>query len=180
MPYVVMQVGGAIAASAVVLLLYGSALTGFEDRHRIIRGHAGSEASAMIFAEYYPNPGGRPLPAGSGSLALDATSFLAEGAATALLLFVICALTDERRRRHAAPLTPAAIGLTVALLICLVGPLTMACLNPARDFGPRLFSSLAGWNAVPFHANGLGWLTVYIIAPISGSDHGRGAVSICL
>jgi glycerol uptake facilitator protein len=44
----------------------------------------------------------------------------------------------------------------------------MACMNPARDLGPRLFSSLAGWGSVPFTANGLGWLTVYIIAPRLG------------
>jgi glycerol uptake facilitator protein len=50
----------------------------------------------------------------------------------------------------------------------------MACFNPARDLGPRLFSSLAGWGFVPFTANGMGWLTVYIIAPIVGGLLGGG------
>jgi glycerol uptake facilitator protein len=54
------------------------------------------------------------------------------------------------------------------MLISLLGPLTMACFNPARDLGPRLFSSLAGWRTIPFTANGIGWLTVYILAPITG------------
>ena len=54
------------------------------------------------------------------------------------------------------------------LLISLIGPLTMCCLNPARDFAPRLFSALAGWKSIPFTTNGIGWLTVYIIAPILG------------
>jgi glycerol uptake facilitator protein len=47
-------------------------------------------------------------------------------------------------------------------------------LNPARDLGPRIFSSLAGWRGVPFTTNGLGWLTVYIIAPIVGGLFGGG------
>ncbi len=65
-------------------------------------------------------------------------------------------------------LTAATIGLTYTLLISLVGPLTMACFNPARDFGPRLFSSLAGWGTLPFRVNGFGWCTVYILAPLLG------------
>ena len=66
-------------------------------------------------------------------------------------------------------LTAATIGLTVTLLISLLGPLAMACFNPARDLGPRLFSALAGWGRVPFQVNGLGWLAVYIIAPLVGA-----------
>jgi glycerol uptake facilitator protein len=62
----------------------------------------------------------------------------------------------------------ATIGLTVTLLISLHGPLAMACFNPARDFAPRVFSSLARWGRLPFEANGMGWLTVYIIAPLLG------------
>jgi glycerol uptake facilitator protein len=55
----------------------------------------------------------------------------------------------------------------------------MACFNPARDLAPRLFSSLAGWGGVPFQANGLGWLTVYIIAPILGGLLGGGIYRFC-
>ena len=56
----------------------------------------------------------------------------------------------------------------------LIGPLTMAGLNPARDLAPRIFSSVAGWRSVPFAANGFGWLTVYLIAPIVGGLSGGG------
>jgi glycerol uptake facilitator protein len=45
----------------------------------------------------------------------------------------------------------------------------MGGFNPARDLAPRLFSSLVGWGDLPFTLNGIGWLTVYVIAPIAGA-----------
>jgi glycerol uptake facilitator protein len=101
-------------------------------------------------------------------------AFIAEAVGTALLLLVIFGTTDARNQNRPRILTAATIGLTITMLISLLGPLTMACFNPARDFGPRLFSSLAGWGSVPFTANGMGWLTVYIIAPITGGLFGGG------
>ncbi len=93
---------------------------------------------------------------------------MAEVVGTAFLLLVIFCTTDSNNKDRPQILTAASIGLTITMLICLLGPLTMACFNPARDLGPRLFSSVAGWNAVPFTANGSGWFTVYILAPILG------------
>jgi len=62
------------------------------------------------------------------------------------------------------------------VLISVLAPLTQACFNPARDFGPRLFAYFAGWGsvAIPGLAD-TGWLTVYIAAPICGAIVG-GAV----
>jgi glycerol uptake facilitator protein len=95
-------------------------------------------------------------------------AFITEVIGTAMLLLVIFCTTDPNNRDRPQILTAATIGLTITMLISLLGPLTMACFNPARDLGPRLFSSVAGWNFVPFTANGTGWLTVYIIAPVMG------------
>ena len=103
-----------------------------------------------------------------------AAAFGAEVIGTAVLLLVIFCVTDERNHARPQLLTAASIGLTVTLLITLLGPLTMACLNPARDLGPRLFSSVAGWGALPFQVNGNGWLTVYIVAPLLGGLLGGG------
>ena len=101
-------------------------------------------------------------------------AFTAEMVGTAILVLVIFCATDDRNATRPQILTAATIGLTVTLIISLIGPLTMAGLNPARDLAPRLFSSLAGWGKVPFTTNGLGWLTVYIIAPIVGGLLGGG------
>ena len=91
-----------------------------------------------------------------------------------MLLLVIFAVTDERNPGRPRELAPVVIGITVTLLISILGPLTMACFNPARDFGPRLWSAVGGWGSVPFTANGWGWLTVYIMAPLLGGILGGG------
>jgi glycerol uptake facilitator protein len=61
------------------------------------------------------------------------------------------------------------IGVGVAIIVSVVAPLTQAGLNPARDFGPRLFSYFAGWNAVAIPGPRGGFLTVYIVSPIIGA-----------
>ncbi|HKQ40268.1 MAG TPA: MIP/aquaporin family protein [Verrucomicrobiae bacterium] len=168
LPYIVVQVVGAFAASAVLFLIFGDALAAYEDQHDILRGYRGSEATAMVFGEFFPNPGGRPFTDEHRELMSHWRAFAAEVVGTAVLLLVIFCVGDERNKTRPQILTAVTVGLTVTLLISLIGPLTMACFNPARDFGPRLFSSIAGWKSVPFTANGVGWLTVYILAPILG------------
>ncbi len=172
--YIVAQMTGAFVAAALLYVIFGGALAEFEARNGIVRGQPGSEASAMVFGEFYPNPQGQPLAKGDPVCMTQWRAFVAETAGTAILLLVIFCATDAKNQNRPQILTAATIGLTVTMLISLLGPLTMACFNPARDLGPRLFSSLAGWGAVPFTANGWGWLTVYIIAPVVGGLLGGG------
>ncbi len=166
--YILVQLLGAFTASAVLYAAFSGPLVAFEAAHGIVRGAPGSEASAMIFGEYYPNPGGQPLTAASRALVTFPEAFFVEIVGTAILLLVILCATDERNSARPAAYAPMVIGLTITLLISLFGPLTMACFNPSRDFAPRLFSALAGWGSVPFTTNGQGWFTVYILAPLLG------------
>jgi glycerol uptake facilitator protein len=177
--YIVSQLLGAFVAAAVLFFIYADALQEFERRQGIVRGQAGSEASAMIFGEYFPNPQGQPL-LKAPPIISQGRAFFTEFIGTAVLLLVIFSVTDEQNKSRPQILTAATIGLTITLLISLFGPLTMACFNPARDFAPRVFSSLAGWGFVPFSANGLGWLTVYIVAPILGAQMGGGLYRVFL
>lgn len=167
-PYILVQLLGAFAAAALLYSVFSGAIKVYEEENQIIRGQTGSEATAMIFGEYFPNPGGKPLTEESRRVMSQGKAFAAEVIGTAILVLVIFGVTDERNTTRPQLLTAATIGLTVTLLISLFGPLTMACFNPARDFAPRLFSSLAGWRGIPFEVNGAGWLVVYIIAPIVG------------
>jgi len=172
--YMVAQFCGAFAASAVLYFLFGGTLQTFERVHGIIRGQPGSEASAMVFGEYFPNPGGQPLTDVLRLRINHLAAFGTEVIGTAVLLLVIFCVTDARNRARVPALAALTIGLTITLLISLLGPLTMACFNPARDLAPRIFSALAGWGGVPFRTNGLGWFTVYIAAPVLGGLLGGG------
>ncbi len=172
--YVVAQTAGAFAAAALLFVIFGGAISEYEAKNEIVRGEPGSEATAMVFGEFYPNPSGKPLLKASPERMPMWRAFVAEVAGTAVLLLVIFCTTDANNRDRPTVLTAATIGLTVTILISLLGPLTMACFNPARDFGPRLFSALAGWKSVPFTANGNGWWTVYILAPVLGGWCGGG------
>ncbi len=174
LPYMAVQMLGAFVAAAVLYGIFGSAIAQFESVQQITRGAPGSEASAMIFGEFFPNPGGRALGETERMLMPHAAAFGAEVVGTAILLLVIFCVTDPRNGERPQILTAVTIGLTVTMLISLLGPLTMACFNPARDLAPRIFSSLAGWGSVPFEANGIGWLTVYIFAPFLGGVIGGG------
>ena len=172
--YIATQCLSAFTAAAILHVVFGSALVSFEETNGIERGAPGSEASAMIYGEYFPNPDGKPLdPERAASMTL-AQAFFVEATGTAILLLAICGLTDPRNKGRAEVLVAPGIGLTVTILISLLAPLTQGAFNPARDFGPRLFSALAGWRDLPFTLNGQGWWVVYIAGPISGGIVGAG------
>src|SRR5258707_269031 len=59
--YVVAQFAGAFTAAAVLHAVFVGALHAYETTRGIVRGVTGSEATAMIFGEFFPNPGGKPL-----------------------------------------------------------------------------------------------------------------------
>jgi glycerol uptake facilitator protein len=179
LPYCAAQCLGAFVAAAVLYFVFGDAIRAYEQSHDLQRGAPGSEATAMVFGEFFPNPGGQPLTDEARARMSPGAAFGTEVIGTAVLLVVIFGATDERNKGRPLILTAATIGLTVTLLISLLGPLTMACFNPARDLAPRVFSTLAGWGTVPFHVNGAGWLTVYVLAPLLGGLLGGAVYTAC-
>ncbi|MFO0980204.1 MAG: aquaporin [Planctomycetota bacterium] len=178
--YCLAQLLGAFVAGALLYGCFGGWIRAAEAASGIARGAPGSEAIAMCYGEYFPNPG-----AGTDASAFtrvsEAGAFLAELVGTAILALVVFALTEPRN--GAAPgsaLTPALIGLTVAALISVIAPLTQACFNPARDLGPRLFAWLAGWGTIALPGPRGGCITVYILAPICGALLGAAAFRFLL
>lgn len=169
-PYIASQLIGAILASALLLGLFSPLLRDFESKERIVRGAGGSERSAMVFGEYFPNPGAiAPSPEGDARVS-HTQAMLAETVGTALLAFFIFALTDPNNRgRPDGTFAALFIGLTVTILICLIAPLTQAGFNPARDFGPRLVAYFAGWKAIAIPGPRGGYFTVYVLSPILGA-----------
>jgi glycerol uptake facilitator protein len=76
--------------------------------------------------------------------------FLDQIIGTALLLLLLLAITDEHNVPPGANLAPAMIGLVVVAIGMSFGGMHGYAINPARDFGPRLFTAMAG-----FRNNGL-------------------------
>merc|ERR1712146_528670 len=120
----------------------------------------------MGLAEYYPNPSIENAPPISQSRA-----FFIETLGTAVLVFVICAITDPKQGTVSSTpgLIPLIIGLTLFALINITGALTMACFNPAREMGPRLVAYLMFPDCEPLSDKG--WW-IYEIAPMLGGPIG--------
>src|SRR5207237_8927461 len=115
LPYIIAQLGGAIAA-AIVLLLVAS-------------GKAGFDLSAGFAANGYAahSPGGYSVVA----------AFVIEVVLTSGFLFVIMGATDKRAPAGFAPL---AIGLALTLIHLISIPVTNTSVNPAPRTGPEIIA----------------------------------------
>jgi glycerol uptake facilitator protein len=174
-PYAIAQTAGAATASLVLYAMFSEAIVEFERRRGLLRGGPGSELSAMVFGEYFPNPSIFGTAEEAWRVVGPFSAFLAELVGTAMLAFLICILTRDRNTaRPSAGTTPLFIGLAVAAIISVIAPLTQAGLNPARDFGPRLVSYFLGWGEIAIPGPRGGWLTVYVVGPFCGAVIGWG------
>ncbi|MPZ13157.1 MAG: aquaporin [Chloroflexi bacterium] len=172
LPYVAAQLVGALLAGATVAALFWPFLLRFEATHALIRGQTGSELSAMVFGQYFPNPAIVGTDAAARALVSPGRAAFVEAFGTAVLVFVIFALTAKRSTSAPpAHLAPFAIGFTVAVLISLFAPISQAGWNPARDLGPRLVAFALGWGtiAIPGPEGGF-W--VYLVGPLVGGPIG--------
>jgi aquaglyceroporin related protein len=68
--------------------------------------------------------------------------FFSEFIATALLLMVIMAVTDKKNGPPPAGLVPLALFVAVLGITASLGMETSFAINPARDFGPRIFTAM--------------------------------------
>lgn len=120
-----------------------------------------TEETARIFSTY-PGAGFPPI-----------NAFYMEILLTMVLVMVIMAIGDAKiSGLPVAGLGTIIVGATVALLVGVGGPWTMASLNPARDLGPRIWMFIAGWGdiALPGPNN-------YFWVPVLGPLVGGGLVA---
>jgi glycerol uptake facilitator protein len=71
------------------------------------------------------------------------------------------------------------IGLLVALIGASMGYLEAWAINPARDFGPRLFCYLTGWGSSALPSPGSYWW-VPVAGPLIGCLLGGGAYQLLI
>ncbi len=174
-PYWVSQVAGAAVASLILYAMFSEAIIEFERQKGLLRGGPGSEMSAMVFGEYFPNPAVYGTAEDAWRIVSLRGAFVAEMVGTAMLAFMVGAVTSEKNMaRPPAGFVAVVIGITVAAIISVIAPLTQAALNPARDFGPRLVSYALGWGEIAIPGPRGGWFIVYILGPLVGGLIGGG------
>lgn len=174
--YLAGQFLGAFTAAALLYLLFSESIAAFEAANSILRGSPDSIRTAMLFGEFYPNPGAGPPAAVS-----TANALLAEAFGTLILVLLIFSLTEGCNvGRPDNALAPLFIGLTVTAIISVLAPLTQAGLNPARDLAPRLFAALAGWGPAAFPPAPYSFLTVYVLGPLLGGLAAAGLFTRCI
>jgi glycerol uptake facilitator protein len=140
-PYFLAQTAGAFVAAAVVFWNY---------RPAFLKADPMLDHTAGVFTTF---PAFADVPV---------AGFLDQVIGTALLLLLIFALTEERNQ-PAPQLVPILIGLVVVVIGMSFGGMHGYAINPARDFGPRLFTVVAG-----FKNNGLTDGTNAFWVPIAG------------
>jgi len=160
-PFIIAQTLGAFCAAVLVYLLYHN-LFAAADAGKTLD-------SARVFCTF-PN----------AKINL-AQAFATEFVITALLMMLIMGLVDDGNGVPRGPLAPLLIGILVATIGGSFGPLTGFAMNPARDFGPRLFAFFAGWGVpVMTGSRAIPYFLIPLIAPVLGACLGAFIYKRCI
>jgi len=161
--YIFAQVMGGVVGAGLVYSQYIRAIDIFEGA-RDVR----TQATASFFSSY----------------ALDymtaATCFFSEFLGTAVLAFVIMAATDKNNAAPPIGLLPLVLFLSLLGLGAALGMQTAFAFNPARDFGPRLFLTMAGYGKELYTYRNQYWIWCPILAPILGAQCAVGLYDLFL
>ncbi|MGH3517428.1 MAG: MIP/aquaporin family protein [Haloechinothrix sp.] len=151
LPYSLAQTAGAFAAALIVRWNYSEALTKVDPGHTI--------ETQGVFST---------LP-GNGILEITQMAALRDQIiGTAILLFLVVAITDKRNTSPLANLAPFVIGLIVVGIGMAWGTNAGYAINPARDLGPRLASFLTGYETAFLDQFGNPYFWVPIVGPVIG------------
>lgn len=164
-PYWLAQIVGAFLGAAIVYALFSPVIDHYNTVNHLTREAGG--AAGVFFT--HPGLAVTPMHAFSDEVIL-----------TALLLFGIFAITEQYNEMAPQANSGALIiGLLVACIGASAGYLEAWALNPARDFGPRLFAYFAGWGGAAFPSPGNYWW-IPVAAPLIGGVVGAGAYQLLI
>ncbi|MFG2001874.1 MIP/aquaporin family protein [Spirillospora sp. NPDC048911] len=157
LPYWGAQVAGAFVAALIVRWNYTEVLAKADPGHTI--------KTQGVFTTL---PGNGTLPVSMWG------GFRDQIIGTAILLFVVMALTDLRNLPPLSNLTPVVIGLLVVAIGMAWGTDAGYAINPARDFGPRVAQYITGYGGAWRDQYGDLYFWVPIIGPLIGAVIGAG------
>jgi glycerol uptake facilitator protein len=157
-PYWIAQFIGAFIASLIIRWVYSGPIAATDPGHTF--------TTQRIFST---------LP---GDHVTVGFAFLDQVVGTAILLFLIFAVTELRATPPGANLAPFIIGLIVVAIGMAWGSNAGYAINPARDFGPRLMSYFTGYSTAMREPGGAFYFWVPIIGPFLGAVLGGGLYRI--
>lgn len=161
LPFTAAQMLGAFVAALVVRATYAEALHEVDPDSTI--------ATQGVFST---------LP-GNGAIDISqGTAFLDQVVGTAILLFLVMALTDVRNDAPVSWFAPVAVGLVVVAIGMAWGTNAGYAINPARDLGPRLASFLTGYETAWQDQRGALYFWVPILGPLVGGLLGAGLYKV--
>ena len=148
LPYWGAQVLGAFVAAAILYFVYQGAIN---------NALGGKNVADAVGGVFYTSP--KPF--------VDTlNAFGDEFLGTALLVGLIFAIVDGRNQPVQANLNPLIIGFLIVAIGASFGLNTGYAINPARDFGPRLWIAIVSGGASFSASNYYFW--VPIVAPLLG------------
>ncbi len=157
LPYSIAQILGAFVAALIVRWNYSEVLAKFDPGHTF--------KSQFVFSTM---PGNGSLPVHEWG------AFRDQVIGTAILMFLIVAVTDLRNTPPAANLAPFIIGLIVVGIGMAFGTDAGYAINPARDLGPRIAQFITGYRTAFKDQYGELYFWVPIVGPIIGAVLGAG------
>ncbi|GHD86107.1 MIP/aquaporin family protein [Streptomyces naganishii] len=157
-PYWISQLVGAFVGAALVYGVYHDAINTFDAAMKGPKTHGHTLASFSIFGTF-------PAPYFHGG---NWGPLVDQIVGTAFLVMLVVALIDIRNTAVQANLGPLLIGFVVAAIGMSFGPNAGYAINPARDFGPRLFTYFAGWGDLALPGSVAGAFSDYWWIPIVG------------
>jgi glycerol uptake facilitator protein len=156
------QVAGTFAGAGLAYADYVPAINMWNAAHGVIsRADSGGMTTFSIFATFPAQYYGASL---LGPL-------FDQIIGTCFLLLFVAAIIDSMNAGVKSDLAPFMVGMAVAAIGMSFGTGAGYAINPARDFGPRLFCWLNGWSTNAFPGpHGYWW--VPILGPLIGAPLG--------
>ena len=158
LPYWASQLVGAFTGAALVYWVYHAAINTFDSAMKGPKTNGHTLASFSIFGTF-------PAPYFHGGIWGPLVDQIV---GTAFLVMLVVALIDLRNTAVQANLGPLLVGFAVAAIGMSFGANAGYAINPARDFGPRLFTWAAGWKDLAMPGSLAGAFRDYWWIPIVG------------
>ncbi|KAL5045573.1 aquaporin-like protein [Aspergillus fruticulosus] len=155
--YALAQIIGAITAAGIAYALYHDAIVQLAASSHVPQAQSDVKQAMVVTPKPFVHP---------------VASFFTEFVGSAILIGTILALGDDSNAPPGAGMQAFIIGILITVLVLALGYTTGGCFNPARDFGARLVTVMAGWGGQMFTEYHIWWFWGLWVADIFGGLFG--------